>query len=108
MQERIEKIKKILDDKKAENIEVIDMSDKDYIAKFVIIATTLNSRHAASLKDELENALRPMGEKLLGSEESDEWSVLDLGDILIHLMSQNYRMKYNIEEFLNELKLGKI
>nr|MBP3724695.1 ribosome silencing factor [Campylobacter sp.] len=104
MQNRINQITQILDAKKAEDIEVIDMSGRDYIAKFVIIATTLNPRHGSSLKDELSNTLKPLGEKFLGTEESDEWVVIDLGDILIHLMSQNYRAKYNIEEFLNELK----
>lgn len=104
MQNRINQITQILDTKKAEDIEVIDMSSRDYIAKFVIIATTLNPRHGSSLKDELSNTLKPLGEKFLGTEESDEWVVIDLGDILIHLMSQNYRAKYNIEEFLNELK----
>lgn len=105
--QKIEKIKQILDEKKAENIEIVDMSDKEYVAKFVIIATTLNSRHAASLKDELEKLLGSLGEKILRFEQSDEWSVIDLGDVLIHLMSQNYRMKYDIETFLNELKIEK-
>lgn len=104
MQDRINKIIEILDAKKAENPQAIDMSERDYIAKFVIIATTLHARHALSLIDELKTHLKPLGEQFLGSECSDEWSVIDLGDIIIHLMSQNYRAKYNIEEFLDKLK----
>ena len=104
MQDRINKIIEILDAKKAENAQAIDMSGRDYIAKFVIIATTLHARHALSLIDELKTHLKPLGEQFLGSECSDEWSVIDLGDIIIHLMSQNYRAKYNIEEFLEKLK----
>ncbi len=104
MQERIDRIVKILEDKKCEDVEVVDMEGRDYIAKCVIIATTLNSRHGAALRDELALNLKPAGETFLGVEDSDEWTVIDLGDILIHLMSQNYRAKYNIEEFLEELK----
>lgn len=102
---RIENITKILDEKKAENIEVIDMQDKDYIAKFVIIATTLAPRHAYSLIDDLKNTLQ---EQFLNIESTDDWSVIDMGDILIHLMSEEHRQKYNIEDFLAKLKKNEI
>ena len=102
MKERVEKIAEILNEKKAENVEIIDMSDKEYIAKYVIIATTLASRHAASLIDDIKVGLK--GEKIIGIESSDDWSVLDFGDILVHLMSETYRAKYNIEDFLAKLE----
>lgn len=107
MEERIKRIVKILDEKKAEDIEAIDMRDREYIAKFVVIATTLHSRHAFSLADDLARQLKPAGEKFLGTEMSDDWCVIDLGDIIIHLMSANYRAKYDIEKFLAELKANK-
>ncbi len=102
--QRAEKIAEILNDKKAENVEIIDMSEKDYIAKFVVIATTLTGRHGLALIDELKSVLKPLGEEFLAIESSDEWSVVDLGDIIIHLMDERYRAKYNIEEFLEKLK----
>lgn len=37
-------------------------------------------------------------------ESGDEWSVVDLGDIIVHLISEAYRAKYNIEDFLDKLK----
>lgn len=104
MQNRIDSIVKILDEKKAENIEVIDMQNIDYLSKFVIIATTLAKKHQDSLIDELKTQLKPTGEDFLGIESSDDWTVIDLGDILIHLMSETYRIRYNIEEFLKEYK----
>ncbi len=104
MQERIERIIKILDAKKAEAIEAIDMSGREYIAKCVIIATTMGERHAYSLTDDLKEGLKDEGEQFLGIESSGDWVVIDLGDILIHLMSAQYRAKYNIEEFLSKLK----
>lgn len=103
MQDRIDKIVKILDDKKAENIEIIDMQGRDYLSKFVIVATTLAARHGAALLDDLKSELKPVGENFLGVESSEDWTVIDLGDIMIHLMSEVYRAKYNIEEFLKEL-----
>ena len=100
---RIEDIRRVLDEKKAENIEVIDLTSKDYIVDFVVVATTLNSKHGYSLLTYLKEELKPQGEEFLRVEEDDEWTIIDLGDMFIHLMSENYRKKYSIEEFLNEI-----
>lgn len=108
MQERIDRIVKILDEKKAEGIEVFDMREKDYFVKYVIIATTMGERHAYSLTDDLKLGLKPFNEEFLGIESSPEWVVIDLGDMLIHLLSPEHRAKYNIEEFLAKLKEQKI
>jgi ribosome silencing factor RsfS/YbeB/iojap len=102
MKNRIENIVKILDEKKGLDIETFDLKDKDYFVDAVIIATTMGTKHGYALLDELKKKLKPMGEKFLFIEESDDWSVIDLGDILIHLMSEEYRKKYQLEEFLNK------
>jgi len=102
MNNTIDQIIKFLDEKKAENIQLFDMRDRDYIVDDVIIATTLNPKHGLSLVDHLKKEIKNMGEKILEIEESDEWSVIDLGDLLIHLMSPEYRTKYNLEEFLSQ------
>ncbi len=104
MQERINLIIKILDEKKGEDIKAIDMSEQEYFVKNVIIATTLGEKHALSLIDELKIQLKSKGEEFLNIENSEEWSVIDLGDILIHLLSSKYRTIYNIEELLESLK----
>ncbi len=100
MEKRVENIIKVLDDNKAENIQAFDMSAKDYFVDQVIIATTLGERHSLALLDYLKKDLKSKDEKFLHIEESNDWVILDLGDILIHLMSPAYRARYNIEEFL--------
>lgn len=100
MEQRIQRIVKILDEKKAENIQTFDMSDKDYFVSQVVIATTMGDRHGLALLDELKKQLKDFGENFLNIDDEGEWIVLDLGDILIHLMSSAYRSKYNLEEFL--------
>jgi len=104
MQKRIDKIVAILDEKKAEDIEVFDMRGKEYFTDFVILATSLTQRHALSLIDELKTQLKGAKEEFLSIESSEDWSVIDLGDIIIHLLSQDYRAKYNIEELLKSLQ----
>ncbi|WP_298989780.1 ribosome silencing factor [uncultured Campylobacter sp.] len=102
--QRAERIAEILNEKKAEDVQIIDMERREYIAKFVVIATMLTARHAASLIEELKSVLKPLGEEFLAIESGDEWSVVDLGDIIVHLISETYRAKYNIEDFLDKLK----
>jgi ribosome-associated protein len=102
--ERLDKIAGILTEKKAEHVEVIDLTSKEYIVDYVVIATTLNSKHAVSLLTYLKEELKPQGEEFLRVEEDDNWTIIDLGDIFIHLISEEYREKYSLEEFLSELE----
>ncbi|WP_373032009.1 nicotinate (nicotinamide) nucleotide adenylyltransferase [Sulfurovum sp.] len=101
--ERIAGIVKILDDKKAEEIEVFNLEDADYIAKRVVIANSLNGKHTLALFDHLKTELKEQGDAFLASDTSDEWAVADLGDILIHIMIPEYRQRYSLETFLSEL-----
>lgn len=103
MQERIDNIITILDDKKAEKIEVFNLQNADYIAKRVVIANSLNGKHTIALFEHLKKDLRTQGDSFLASDATDEWAVADLGDILIHIMIPDYRQRYAIEDFLAEL-----
>ena len=101
--ERIANIVTILDDKKAEEIEVFNLDDADYIAKRVVIANSLNGKHTLALFDHLKRGLKELGDSILASDTSDEWAVADMGDILIHIMIPEYRQRYSLETFLSEL-----
>ena len=100
---RTNKIISILDENKGENIEVFDLVDSDYFVDEVIIATGLNERHNEALLNFLKTGLKP-DEEFLNVEISDGWVVIDLGDILIHIMIEEYRKLYNLEDFLEKLQ----
>ena len=102
MQDRINKIINVLDTNKAEAIEVFDLRDKDYFVDYVIIASSIGARHTEALLDYLKRGLKPQ-EQFLGSDESGEWIAVDLGDILIHIMTPEYRSRYDLETFLGSL-----
>ncbi len=102
MLKRIENITHVLDKHKAEAIEAFDLRERDYFVDYVIIASSLGSRHTEALLDHLRKELKP-AEKFLYVDESDEWIVVDLGDILIHIMTPEYRIKYDMESFLASL-----
>ena len=84
------------------------MRGGDYFVSFVIIANTLGEKHALALIDELRVQLKAKGEEFLHLESSEQWSVIDLGDVLIHLLSPEYRGVYQLEELLKNLKNGSI
>ena len=100
---RVENIIHILDDKKADDIEVFNLEDADYIAKRVVIANSLNGKHTLALADHLKVGLKEKGDTFLASDMTDDWVVIDLGDILIHIMIPEYRQRYSLEQFLSEL-----
>lgn len=102
MDNRIERIVTALSDKKAEDIQVFDMTGKDYFVNTVVIATTMGERHGLSLLDHLKTELKGAGENFLNVDADDNWTVIDMGDVLIHLMTPAYRVKYNLELFLKE------
>ena len=107
-QSRIDKISQILDDKKAVDIESFDLTGKDYIADVVIVATTLNSKHAYSMLGYLKDELKSDDEVFLRIDEDDDWTIIDLGDLIIHLMSTEYRERYHFDDFLYQIKGDKV
>lgn len=102
MQKRLEKIIEVLDRNKAEAIELFDLRERDYFVDYVVIASSLGERHTRALLDYLKKELKPE-ERFLHVDESDEWVVTDLGDLLIHIMTPEYRSKYDMETFLTDL-----
>jgi len=102
LQNRIKAITDVLDKNKAEKIEVFDLKDKNYIVDFAIIASSLGSRHTLALLDHLKKSIKE-NETFNNVDESGDWVVIDLGDILIHIMTPEYREKYDMETFLSEL-----
>ncbi len=101
--DRIAKIKELLDEKKALDIMDYNLKESDYFVDYVVVATTMADKHGQALLDHLKKSLKPLGEEFLGVDESDDWILIDLGDILIHLMSEEYRAKYQMDKFLEEI-----
>ena len=102
MQDRIKNITDVLDKNKAEAIEVFDLREKNYFVDYAIIASSLGSRHTIALLDHLKKEIKP-AETFNNVDESGDWVVVDLGDVLIHIMTAEYRTKYDMETFLSEL-----
>ena len=103
IEKRVEAIVELLDSKKGEDIQTFDLSSKDYIADRVIIVNSLGNKHTVALLEYLREFLKKQGEKILQIDESEDWAICDLSDIIIHIMTSEYREKYNLEEFLQNI-----
>jgi len=101
LENRIKKIIDVLDMNKAENIESFDLQDTEYFVSAVVLATGLGERHNEALLNFMKTALKPE-ESFVNVEISDGWVVVDLGDILVHIMTDAYRKLYQLESFLDE------
>ncbi len=89
-----------LDNDKAEEIAVIDLSGKCSFADKMIVASGRSARHVASLADKLQDKLRQLGSPALSIEglDSCDWVLIDAGDVIIHLFKPETREFYNLEK----------
>ena len=89
-----------LDLRKGENITVIDVKNQTSITDFMVIVTAISERHAKSLSDYVTEKLKNLGIKPLGieGEQNSDWVLLDLGEIIVHLMTAQARETYQLEK----------
>ena len=86
-QEKLEKIVKILDRKKATDIKVIGITNLTIIADYFVIATGTSTTQVKSLADEIDFQMGQLGIEPRGVEgvRAANWIVLDYGDIVVHV-----------------------
>lgn len=95
-------IAKILEDKKAENVVMINISNKTDFAEWFVLATALNATHAKALCDELEEKVPLLKAKVYKREGQGNWLVLDLGDVVVHVFTQEIRNLYHLEKLWSD------
>jgi ribosome-associated protein len=89
-----------LEDIKAFDIVSIDIRKQTSIADYIIIASANSSRQAKALADNIKERMQKINIPLIGIEGSSgsEWVLVDLGDIIIHIMTPTSRVHFNLEE----------
>ena len=89
-----------LEDIKAHDIEVINTAKLTPLFERIIIACGESNRQVRSLAHNVEDKVREAGGQVISTEgeESGEWVLVDLGDIVVHVMQPAIRSYYNLEE----------
>ena len=88
-----------LEDLKAEDITVLDVRGKTTVTDWLVIATGTSSRHVKSIANNVVIDAKNAGRAPLGIEgENDgEWVLVDLGDVIVHVMQRQVREYYDLE-----------
>ena len=89
-----------LEDVKGRDIEVFNVTHLTSEFDRVIIATGESARQVKALARSVQDRMREMGERITGveGEQQGDWVLVDLGDIIVHVMHPAVREYYNLEE----------
>ncbi|MEN3040890.1 MAG: ribosome silencing factor [Bacteroidia bacterium] len=99
----------VLSDKKAEDIVALDLRELQYIlCDYFVVATAESDRQAQAIVDAITERLKALeGERAgyrIEGYEVGQWILLDLGDIVIHVLSPEARQYYRLEELWGDAK----
>lgn len=88
-----------LDELKAKDVREIDVRGKTSIADLLVIASGTSARHVKSIADEVVKFAKKAGVMPLGveGEQEAEWVLVDLGDVIVHVMLPRIREFYGLE-----------
>ena len=90
-----------LDELKGTNITVLDVRGRSSITDYMIIANGTSDRHVRSLADKVVEKAKASGVMPLGVEDSrgvSGWVLVDLVDVVVHVMRPDVREFYNLEK----------
>ncbi|MEO4047167.1 ribosome silencing factor [Pseudomonas sp. CAU 1711] len=88
-----------LEELKGKDITTIDVRGKTSVTDFMVIASGTSSRHVKSMAENVLEKVKEQGVRPLGNEGLDggEWALLDLGDVVVHVMQVATRQFYDLE-----------
>lgn len=99
-----------LEDKKAEDIRIIDITEVSVLADYFIIASGSNRSQIQALTDNVEEKLGRAGYHIKQVEGYDNanWVLMDFGDIIVHIFDKENRLFYNLERIWRDGKTVEI
>jgi ribosome-associated protein len=97
---------RVLDEKKAADVTVLDVAAQSSITDYLVIATATSEPHLRALRVELEKALDAGQVHLVGMETAQEsgWMIIDAFDVMVHLFLPAARERYGLERLWRDAK----
>ncbi len=94
-----------LEELKARDIVQLDVSRLTSVTELMVVASGTSNRHLAALADNLIQTAKESGVPPLGveGESGAEWVLVDLGDVVVHLMMPETRALYDLERLWADL-----
>lgn len=103
----------VLDAKKAEGLQVLDVGRQSSITDYLVLATATSEPHLRALRVELEKVLDSHRARILGMDaaKGSGWTVVDAFEIMVHLFTSENRDKYRMDLLwrdATEVPVGKL
>ena len=92
--------RELADNKKAENIVILEVRDLSSVTDYFVIASGTSEPHLRAITDEITNGLRDKHDlrpRAVDGALQTAWVVLDYFDVIVHVMKQDVREKYDLE-----------
>ena len=92
----------ILDDKKAEDIKILNISNISVMADYFVICSSDAQVHVKALTGYVREKIKDLFSRIPKGEENDarnRWNLLDYGDVIVHILHTEEREKYALERF---------
>lgn len=103
--ELLENTVKILNNKKAEDIKALEITDLSSVADYFVIVSGTSSTHIRALAEELEEKLKALGKEPNHVEgRSTGWILLDYGTVIVHIFTPADRENFNLEKLWQDAK----
>jgi len=103
-QEKLELVKTILDEKKANEIDVIDVTSRTLLADYFVICSGTSNTHIKAITDGLivDGKARGLRKEHVEGYKEARWVLVDYGDIVVHVFAAEERGFYDIESLWKE------
>ena len=98
---------KAIDDKKGQDIKVIDIHNVSVIADYFVIASGTNSNQVQAIVDNVEEQLGCAGfeAKQIEGNRNSSWILMDYGDVIVHVFDEENRLFYDLERIWRDGKV---
>lgn len=97
---RVKLITSMLDEKKAEDIKIMDVRKKSDLWDYFVVCSGLSTPHVRTLFDSVDDGMRMLGHAAAHRDtgHDNKWIILDYGDIMVHIFDAESRQFYSIEK----------
>ena len=98
---------KAIDDKKGQDIKIIDIHNVSVIADYFVIASGTNSNQVQAIVDKVEEQLGRAGfeAKQIEGNRNSSWILMDYGDVIVHVFDEENRLFYDLERIWRDGKV---